>query len=108
MRHIITVTPRIAEALVFLSTFPHITPIGTPDPDIFIIGMTAGIVISKVARSLALGTSGPNEQPGGALSALKRHRTRVGSMDQLASMSAPHANRPRASAAITARKGGNN
>jgi hypothetical protein len=50
MRHIITVTPGIAEALV--STFPHITAIGTPDPDLFIIGITAGIVVSKVARSL--------------------------------------------------------
>ena len=55
MRHIITVTPRIAEALVstFRSTLPHITPIGTADPDIFIIGLTTGIVTSKVARSLA-------------------------------------------------------
>ena len=56
MRHIITVIPRIAEALgsTFRSTFLHITPIGTADPDIFIIGITAGIVISKVARCRAL------------------------------------------------------
>jgi hypothetical protein len=60
MRHIITVTRRIAEALAstFPSTLPHIIPIGTADPDIFIIGITAGIVISKMARSLALGASG--------------------------------------------------
>src|SRR6516165_11896746 len=53
MRHLITVTPRIAEALASTFTLhPHITAIGTADPDIFIIGITAGIVISKVARSL--------------------------------------------------------
>jgi len=65
MRHIITVTPRIAGALVstFPFTFPRITTIGTADPDIFITSITAGIVISKVARSLALGTSGQTSNP---------------------------------------------
>jgi len=60
MRHIITVTPRIAEALVstFPSALPHITPIGTADPDISIMGITAGIVISKVARALLHGWAG--------------------------------------------------
>jgi len=52
MRHLITVTPRIAEALAATFTLhPHITAIGTADPDISIIGIRAGIVISKVARS---------------------------------------------------------
>jgi len=48
MRHIITVTPRIAEEVA--STFIldlHITAIGTADPDISIIGITAGIVIGR-------------------------------------------------------------
>src|SRR5580700_1100669 len=49
MRHIITVTLRIAEASPF-TLHPRITAIGTADPD---TGITAGIVISKVARSLA-------------------------------------------------------
>jgi hypothetical protein len=54
MPHTITVTPRIVEALLstFPSTLPHITPIGTADPNIFIIGIMAGIVIGKVARTL--------------------------------------------------------
>ena len=53
MRHIITVTPRITETLASTFTLhPHITAIGTADPDISIIGITAGIVIGKVAQSL--------------------------------------------------------
>ena len=44
MRHIITVTLRIAEASPF-TLHPRITAIGTADPD---TGITAGIVISKV------------------------------------------------------------
>src|SRR5215469_1773475 len=48
IRHIFTVTPRIAAELA--STFTlhlHITAIGTADPDISIIGITAGIVIGR-------------------------------------------------------------
>jgi hypothetical protein len=58
MRRTITVIPRIAEASP--STFPrhpYTTAIGTADPDILIIG--TGIVISKVARSLARTCSAP-------------------------------------------------
>ena len=48
IRHIFTVTPRIAEELASTFTFDlHITAIGTADPDISIIGITAGIVIGK-------------------------------------------------------------
>jgi hypothetical protein len=39
---------------------PHITAIGTADPDISIIGITGGIVTGKIAQSLpsqAAGTS---------------------------------------------------
>ena len=43
-RHIITVTPRIAEASLF-TLHPRITAIGTADPD---TGITAGIIISEV------------------------------------------------------------
>ena len=51
MRHTITVTLPIAGASPFTSD-PPITAIGTADPHIFIIGITAGIVIGKVAQSL--------------------------------------------------------
>ena len=48
IRHIFTVTPRIAEELASTFTLDlHITTIGTADPDISIIGITAGIVIGK-------------------------------------------------------------
>ena len=48
IRHIFTVTPRIAEELASTFTFDlHITAIGTADPDISIIGITAGIVIGR-------------------------------------------------------------
>jgi len=48
IRHIFTVTPRIAEELASTFTLDlHITAIGTADPDISIIGITAGIVIGK-------------------------------------------------------------
>jgi hypothetical protein len=49
MPHIVTVTPGIAGARA--STFtshPHTTTIGMADPDISIMGITAGIVIGKV------------------------------------------------------------
>jgi hypothetical protein len=59
MRHIITVTPGIAEALAFTFTLHlHITAIGTADPDISTIGITAGIVIGKVAQSLPTQVAG--------------------------------------------------
>ena len=48
IRHIFTVTPRIAEELASTFTLDlHITAIGTADPDISIIGITAGIVIGR-------------------------------------------------------------
>jgi hypothetical protein len=48
MRHIITVTPRIAEALASpFSLDPPITAIGTADRHISIIGITAGVVIDS-------------------------------------------------------------
>ena len=53
MRHIVTVTPAIAGAPASTFTLhPHTTAIGMADPDISIIGITAGIVIGKVAQSL--------------------------------------------------------
>jgi hypothetical protein len=52
MRHIITVTPRIAEALVstFPSTLPHITPVGTADPAISIFGLIAPNISRRSLR----------------------------------------------------------
>ena len=48
IRHIFTVTPRIAEELASIFTLDLDTmAIGTADPGISIIGMTAGIVIGK-------------------------------------------------------------
>src|SRR5262245_6854801 len=48
IRHIFTVTPRIAEELASTFTLDlPITAIDTADPDISIIGITAGIVIGK-------------------------------------------------------------
>ena len=48
IRHIITVTPRIVEELASTFTLDlHITAIGTADPDISIIGITARIVIGR-------------------------------------------------------------
>jgi hypothetical protein len=59
MQHINTVTPGIAEALASTSTLhPHITAIGTADPDISIIGITAGVVIGKVAQALPTQVAG--------------------------------------------------
>ena len=53
MRHIVTVTPGIAEALASTFTLhPLITAIGTADPDISILGIAASIVVGKVAQSL--------------------------------------------------------
>jgi hypothetical protein len=53
MRHIATVIPGIAGAPASTFTLhPHTTAIGMADPDISIIGITAGIVIGKVAQSL--------------------------------------------------------
>lgn len=58
-RHIITVTPQIAEALASTFTlYPRITAIGTADPDISILGITAGTVIGKVAQSLPTQVAG--------------------------------------------------
>src|SRR5262249_55226424 len=52
MRHITTGTLRIAEALVSPFTLhPDITAIGTAGPHILIIGIAAGIVISKERRA---------------------------------------------------------
>src|ERR1700730_16108571 len=63
MRHIVTVTLGIAEALASTFTLhPQITAIGTADPDISIIGIATSIVVGKVARSLptqVAGTSRP-------------------------------------------------
>jgi hypothetical protein len=51
MRHIITDTPQIAEASASNFTLhPRIPAIATADPDILIIGITAGIVISRTRR----------------------------------------------------------
>jgi hypothetical protein len=47
IRHTTTVTPRIAELASTFTLDLHITAIGTADPDISIIGITAGIVIGR-------------------------------------------------------------
>jgi hypothetical protein len=48
MRHIITVTRRIAGALASnFSLHPHIPAIGTADPDMCIVGITPRILTSK-------------------------------------------------------------
>ena len=52
IRHIITVTPRIAELASTCTLDLHITAIGTADPDISIIGIIARTIIGKVAPSL--------------------------------------------------------
>jgi hypothetical protein len=59
MWHLITVIPRIADAVASTFTLDlHITAIGTADPDISVIGITAGIVIGKVAQSLPTQVAG--------------------------------------------------
>jgi hypothetical protein len=48
MRHIITVTRRIAEASASnFSLRPHIRAIGTADPDMCIVGITPRILTSN-------------------------------------------------------------
>jgi hypothetical protein len=59
MRHIVTVTLGIAEALASTFTLhPHITATGTADPDISIIGIAASIVVGKIAQSLPTQVAG--------------------------------------------------
>src|SRR5262249_59750295 len=73
IRHIFTVTPRIAEELASTFTLDlHITAIDTADPDISIIRITAGMAIGRSRGPCLRKGRGPRKRLGGIIGLKRR------------------------------------